>query len=887
MAYADTSRTAEYRRFQTELADEISPDEASAAEDAFRRGRVALWSVAAGWAALVLLAAGMRGSWAEAALSDLAGGALVPASLFLGARYRVPLAGRLLLTLSVLKLFAGGLSLSLYSNQGSAALMFAFFLPLFWWLGWLLDRSASAEARLRHPRWGVGRLWIFALLYGDIALVGWLGEGRLQGAPFPVATLLAAAVAAVWPWWPGPWIERGRIELVPDAELLLRAATKRGLVQLAGRVLAVLFAVFPLFLVLCHLGLQEDGLQPPADAVASRPAGSGGTAVHWYWPRALAGLEGKPTGRYLAAGDLGPAELYVTPAGDPKIAAALAKVAGQDKDAAAFAGLRQLLAPFRLDAPGDLAAAQPSPDGPDAIVRQLVQGRTRPGLGHPEGEDIHFAVEGALIPLTHPQIELLGQQLPFAQALLIVCGGFSFLLLWRRGGDSPAARWLAVCLAGTALVAAEPYMGLYLPAIQLSLWVETLQSPLRGLLLGAVGLLEGLGHLMAFACPFLFAAVLVHVCWPPPADGRWRWLSVLGRALLVLLALLVPAGLGTLLGGGLAAGGLVPDRFSGVATPGFLLCAVAVVAGGAWLRRRNVERTEVPELGILAGLAFFCFQVAFWIALLPLLDEALPAWNAWVGIACVVLFALLGLVLVVRRDFLHLSAGRDLGQILLIAVLPVVFEKSEDLSEYLMADALFASDAGKSVLGLLIVLALFAPVQKLLERYAAYLAVPGLRKVERAVKGSLEWLVGAGDVASVRAAAAGFFADLEVAGALLYRRAVDGRMERLIGPDGAPEALTPSERLRGHLAEREGAVIDLAGVHLSLRHFFLQHELARLERDTGGRYLLPICLGASLRGLLLLPDGAASRRLCRDLTGAEVGKLGLVVTETGRLANTR
>ena len=276
MAYAAASRTEEYRRFQTELADEISPEEASAAEDAFRRGRVALWSVAAGWAALVLLAAGMRSSWAEAALSDLADGALVPASLFLGARFRVPLAGRLLLSLSVLKLFAGELSLSLHSNQISAAFMFALYLPLFWGLGWLLDRSASAEARLRgSKRWGAGRLWIFALLYGGFALLSWLGRGFQQGAPFPVATLLAAGVAAAWPWWPGPWCERGRIALVPDAGLLLRAATKRGLIQLAGRMLAVLFAVFPLFLFLCHLGLQKDGLQPPADAVASQPAVAG------------------------------------------------------------------------------------------------------------------------------------------------------------------------------------------------------------------------------------------------------------------------------------------------------------------------------------------------------------------------------------------------------------------------------------------------------------------------------------------------------------------------------------------------------------------------------------------------------------------------------------
>ena len=881
-ANVSTSQAAEYRRFQTELADEISPEEALAAEEAFRRGRLALWAVAGGWLLLVLVAAWLQGSWLEAVLADLAGGAVVVAGLVLGARYRTPYAGRLLLTLSTVQVFVGKLSLSLYAHQSINALMVLFLMALFWWLGGLLDHSASAEGRLRRPRWGVARLWIFALVYSSVAFVIWTVDGLPAGAPFPFAALVAAGLAALWPWWPGPRVERDRPELVPDAELLLKAATKRWLAQLAGRTLALLFAVFPLFLVLCHLGLQEHGMQPPPDAVSSRTAGSDRTTVFWYWPRALPGLEGKAVGRYLTTADLGNTELFVVPVEEPTVAAALAKTTQNDKDAAAFAELRGALEPFRLDAAEDLVVQLPLIESGIAL-RQLVQGRARPRLGHPEGEEIHFALENALVPLTAGQIERLEQQLPFTQSLLVACGFFSFILLWRRGGDSPAARWLALCLAGTALVAAEPYIGLYLPAMMQSLWVEALQSPARGLLLGALSLLEGLAHTMATACGLLFAGVLVIFCWPPAPESRRRGLAILGRIGLVLLALTVPAGVGLLLGGFLTTFGVVSSGIGGVGTPGFLLCAVAAVVGGAWLRRRTPGRSEVPELGLLAGLAFFCFQVTFWIALLPLFDETLPAWSGWVGLGCVILFALLAILLIVRRDFLHLAAGRDLGQVLLIAVLPVVFEQSEGLSSYLMADTLFASEAGKSVLGLLIVLALFAPVQKLLERYAAYLAVPGLRKIQKAVEGSLEWLVGIGDAASVREAAARFFADLEVAGALLYRRAADGRLERLLGPEEAPAVLVPSERLRSHLAGQDGAVIDLAGVYLNLRHFFLQHELARLEKATGGRYLLPICLGNSLRGLAILPDDPASRRVCRDLTGAEVGKLGLVVTEAGRV----
>lgn len=171
----------------------------------------------------------------------------------------------------------------------------------------------------------------------------------------------------------------------------------------------------------------------------------------------------------------------------------------------------------------------------------------------------------------------------------------------------------------------------------------------------------------------------------------------------------------------------------------------------------------------------------------------------------------------------------------------------------------------------------------LVERYMAYLMVPGLRRIEKAVEGSLEGIVGLPDTAAVRQAAARFFEEMRMAGALLYRRSAEGRMERLLGSGEAPAVVCPSERLQRYLAQGAGTALDLRNVALDWRCFFLQHELFRLERETGCRYLLPIRLGSSLRGLLLLPDGADSRRVCRDLTGAEVGKLGLVVAEAGRV----
>jgi hypothetical protein len=879
-AHDSTSQTAEYRRFQIDLADEISPDEALSAEEVFRRGRVALLTVAGGWAALVTAAVLLPGLRAQAIVSDVAQGLLIAACLVLGARYRTHFAGRLLFSLSAFQMLLGVLDLPPESQAGLVFIGLLVFGPLFWSTGWLLDQGASTEQRNRRPKWGVGGLWAFALVFGALLLSMWYGSGRLEGEPFPLASLLACVLAAAWPWWPGPQIERGRPLLVPDADLLLKAATRRWLIQLAGRILAVLFAVFPLFLFLCNLGLGETVLAPSGreKAVATADAPGGKPDRYWYWLRAMKGLEGKAEGRFLLPADLGGAELYVVPQTDQAVMDARQKVIDKEKDTGAFQDLRRLLKPYRLSTVDDLRNVEAG----KATVLQVGQGRSRPTLGHPEGELIHFVLDNALTPLTGERIGRMRKQLLFTQCLLAVCGLFSFILLWRRGGDSPAARWLAFCLAGTAVLAAFPYMDLYLPAMIQSLWVEALQSPLHGLLLGGLSLLQAVSLPIAIAVGVIFAAVWVHLCWPPPVRSRRRRLSILGRTAVASLALLVPAVAGLLVWLILNSMGVLSDSFTAVGTSMFAACAFAAVGGGVLMRRKSAGRSEVPELSPLAGLAFLCFQAAFWISVLAMAEEPLSTGSLWLGIACILGFALFSAWLILRKDVFHLAAGQDLGQLVFMGVLGVLFEKSEDLSGFLMADTLFSSSAGKSTLGLVIVLVLFTPVQRLLERYAAYLAVPGLRKIEKAVEGSLEWLVGLGDAAAVRQAAEGFFSELEVTGALLYRRAADGRLERLLGPDEAPEVLMPSTRLRSHLAGKGGAVIDLAGVHLNLRHFFLQHELARMERATGGRYLLPICLGSSLRGLAVLPDGPTSRRVCRDLTGAEVGKLGLVVTEAGR-----
>ena len=85
--------------------------------------------------------------------------------------------------------------------------------------------------------------------------------------------------------------------------------------------------------------------------------------------------------------------------------------------------------------------------------------------------------------------------------------------------------------------------------------------------------------------------------------------------------------------------------------------------------------------------------------------------------------------------------------------------------------------------------------------------------------------------------------------------AIGGRNDRppLLFIHGAFVTHEPFAPWMEFLAGHRG-FIDLDEAAYEWRYFFHQFELYRLQLQTGARYLLPITLGTSLRGLLLLPD---------------------------------
>jgi hypothetical protein len=281
--------------------------------------------------------------------------------------------------------------------------------------------------------------------------------------------------------------------------------------------------------------------------------------------------------------------------------------------------------------------------------------------------------------------------------------------------------------------------------------------------------------------------------------------------------------------------------------------------------------------------------------------EDFPPILLYGGFAALGLWVLLSLWIIVRRGFLALAAGRDFHHLVLLVLLPVLFELTNGFASKLLGKTPYLSETGQDVLAIVLVLLLLQPLQAALTRLITWITVPGLRDVARTVDSTLEVLGETADPATAAAEATRVFAEQGLDRYALYRRDGAGRLVLLVdrlgeaqgavGSQGVqpqemgrlPREIPLSDALRRHLGERPDTVLDLQQVPGQWAHYFAQFELGRLEALTGCRYLLPIRLGTSLRGLLLLPGGEEVQAPpLNDLEAAEYGKLGVVLVESGR-----
>jgi hypothetical protein len=98
------------------------------------------------------------------------------------------------------------------------------------------------------------------------------------------------------------------------------------------------------------------------------------------------------------------------------------------------------------------------------------------------------------------------------------------------------------------------------------------------------------------------------------------------------------------------------------------------------------------------------------------------------------------------------------------------------------------------------------------------------------------------------------------------------------GSPVAPDQIVISKMLLKFLAKRT-RVIDLEQLAFEWDLFFLQFELERLRQERPARYLIPIKLGESLRGLLFVSGTADQRALAGERVTEGIADLALLTTQ--------
>jgi hypothetical protein len=899
---------ADYQRYLDLVADQVSPGEAEQARTAFTTARNWLLLALAFWLALqaaLLTQDPWLTPWQRRAADDCLAAYVLLVSLALASGCGVSYAGRILFALQALAMPPDFASIDWQASTWQEVAFALRFLAAFG-AGAIVDFGADT---------GLGRSWPRArratlAAAGAAAALALVALWRQAGddRPFPTASVVACLVAAGWCWWPAPRLARWRRAQSPDAALVLATAHRRWGRLIAGRALAVLVGLGPTLMFLCTLGLEGRLSWPAEGDGLFRPAVDGEReALFW-----------RTQGRFLQPHDLEEHAVYAVPANAPhEVSGSLAELlpilaAEQTGPAAeaAFGRLETVLASYRIHS----ADALPATGAEAGLIHleHVVPPDSRPGpaVFHARPFDGRW--------LRRQQASSYVRLIDFNVYPYLVFLLFGLLTLWRRGGDSPTARWVALWLIGTTTYLLIPFQELYLAAVEHELWRGAFAAsrPSR-LALGGLHVVGALQHglWLLHLAGLPLAGIWVHLGWPSRirADrplARW---TTNGLKMAVTMAGLRAAQLVVFLVGvaalfvGLTAlftfGGVDPEftegRFTDVAAMVLLNVTSALASvtwvGAVWLaRRRTAAWSEFPLLTWRPAAAFVLSQFAV-LLLFPyagsaagLMDDAravpfsVVSWGA--GTAALAGCVVLGTYALLRDNFLRLSAVRDTSAIAVAFVLPLAFEALEQVADRLLSgtSAILRSQTGTSIVSVLVVVLVFGPLWRILERLFLAVAVPQARHVQRRVAEALERLACQPPGAPCEDELARLFADLGAEGYAFYARSPNDAF----GLTGAwlfrvpPAEVELSAAVREYLAERP-RFHDLAGLAYEWRYFFFQFELTRLGRAVGCRYLLPVTLGPSLRGLLFLPEGPAQERISRDALAGDLASVGLQAAALG------
>lgn len=910
--------TIGYPRFQRILADEISPDEAAEAEKRFSS---ILWSFAyllGGWLLLVSVrwflpamgeVAQIHADWCVEAATLIT---LVAVSFF-----GIPFAGQILLPLAVL-FWIASVPEEDWANVGYTAIgKMISLLPMNWLIGLALDWGASTE---RGRSWVEARRWILVLL-GSFYVMGFLANRQASDpnetplySTFQWVSLAMSLVVGLWGWIAVPRIEAEREAIALDVQTVLDGAVVRWGRLALGQLLAVVAGLMPLVMFLSALGMTERLAWPEdqPDAVSNPVViskRSSGEPVAWFWTT---------RGHYLREADLQlpDAKIYAFHDSDfdgktlEAIEAALTFLKDRQSGVEAAAAYRQLegwLTPHRTKSAKQLAAFLSEQNGwievvkyqPGRVLHLETQSTTALGFdGKPR--TIYHADRLAL-----EKIQQDNRALSFAGTIAnyfyLAFAIIGFTMLWRRGGESPVARWLGLLLIGFSsflLIGASNWL---VRSMEYELWLESLHSgSVASLKIAALAWINAVTMLVnvAVVLAIPFSVVWVELCWPSTRPEEERglidWILSMVKISGVtfgfyFFAFILSVGF-IFIQSTLRQIALGPDAQPPEPAPALISAVVvaifAAVLLGAWLRTTASQHSEVPHFGwkplTMMGSGFSgVILLIFWQHW-----EMPEPWQADLCLICglvlVGIFVGTALGSMLADNFLRLSEARDLSAILATAVLPFALEASAFLIDFLFRDfhLLLHSEHGSMVLSILLAVLVMIPLHSWLEHNFKRWSVAPLSRLAGDVANELDEFPALSEPER-QARIDAFFERWQIPSYAFYARAEGNVFLPVVGHhEGQLPPLPLSANLLEFLQERPH-FCDLEHIPFEWSYYFQQFELYRLQQASGARYLLPLVLGPTVRGLLLLHECPGAEILARDAIAEELAPLGLEVVCRG------
>lgn len=866
--------TKGYRKLLVKLSPEISADEANEAEKATHKNlRLLGLAIALSVCVQLLIYLVPKVSFNfQGLLFDVFIAGSLLTSLVLVSAFRIPFAGRLILPLAAVFAFLYRPPFMPWESISYARFVMLL-LSLSFVAGRILDCGASTTPDRSHPR---PRRWILLTL--GLALLVLISSILKEMVGYILPLSLGVSLAyCFWGWFPGKWLERRANPQKVDIETLRLAALMRWGLFARGRTLAILLGLLPFWLFLNGLDLEKR-LRWPEDHDAVRTQHENKEKV-WFWIH---------KGAYLRKDDLRREEFYLLDARKAK-SDTLKRI--QFLERALRAGhqsqlypelesqyneLRELLAPYRVDTYEELSPALEDYENNQSnhISLYLLSKNKIDAQGPLLTTPAIFSVENQLgdetkrlIPASREDIESERAHNAIWQCSLLGFGLIGFTFIWRRGGDSALARWLGIWLIGVGIAGKYRYVQFFLPALGFDLWHRSLAYPSAHLWLSLILIF----NLLTKASLYLFelcipcAALWVHRCWPAArrSERKHPWLASLAFAarIFIIAFCMDVCFFGTLLGsrgGSLEPASPAIEAWSCLAAViVFMVITCGTTYGLLWWGKRDLPISEV-----LTTFLLFAVQVVT-LAAITTRKSVLGA-DLFKLAGLVLGFALLSalVVLIFRKDLLHVSAARDVSFAIVYLVLPLfVVWFEEQIREFVshVTQGSIVPERGAQILWVVIAVALLPPFRQRLEEGIIYLSNPRLSRLRDSIERALETLVtmrGEECVQQIRAA----LRECGVEDFLLYQRTGDDRFEVIgWGSADASPSLNVSAPLRQFL-KRQRDFVDLDRVAFEWRFFFVQFELKRLHRSVEWRYLLPICLGTSLRALLIIPESTAEEQ---------------------------